>query len=84
MSQNTSLLHSVSLILLIAGVLITLGGKGIFTGVFQGHLTGIKDFITGNDLIKKNLDVEEKDDSEENTVGTSRREIDGFDYNLFE
>jgi hypothetical protein len=83
MSQNTSLLHSVSLILLIAGVLITLGGKGIFTGVFQGHISSIKDFITGNDLIKENADVKEED-IEENTVGTSRREIDGFDYNLFE
>lgn len=85
MAQNTSMLHSISLLLLIAGILITLASKNIFNGAFGVKFSSIKDYITGQDITKdfekkENQVVEEKEES----VSTSRREIDSFDYNLFE
>jgi len=82
MGQNNSLLHSVSLLLLVSGVLITISGKGLLKGVFSSQITSVKDYITGNDLIK------EKNPEEENATDevakNSRREIEGFDLDLFE
>ena len=82
MGQNNSLLHSVSLLLLVSGVLITISGKGLLKGVFSAQITSVKDYITGNDLIKEK-NPEEVNATEE-VAKNSRREIEGFDLDLFE
>lgn len=82
MGQNNSLLHSVSLLLLVSGVLITISGKGLLKGVFSSQITSVKDYITGNDLIKEKNPEEEN--ATEEVAKNSRREIEGFDLDLFE
>lgn len=84
MAQNTSMLHSLSLLILISGILITLASKNVFKGSLGLNINSLKDYITGEDISKTAKKADTVEEEKEASTANSRREIESFDYNLFE